>query len=72
MPLLLDPGRSGALHAGAADGVRRVSAGGLAGGAKAVHMRYGLFLKTPDDSHGIYGSMVMAAKVMKLETNANR
>jgi len=31
-----------------------------------------LFLKVPDDSHGIYGSMVMAAKVMKLEVNANR
>jgi len=47
-------------------------AGGVAGGAKAIDDRLGLFLKTPDDSHGIYGSMVMAAKVMKLEVNANR
>jgi len=52
--------------------VQWVDAGGLAGGAKAIHRRYGLFLKTPDDSIGIYGTMVMAAKVVKLESNANR
>jgi len=47
-------------------------AGGIAGGTKAVDERFGLFLKTPDDQRGIFGSMVMAAKVMKLEVNANR
>ena len=52
--------------------IQLVDVGGVAGGAKAVHKALGLFLKTPDDSHGIYGSMVMAAKVMKLEVNANR
>jgi len=55
-----------------AHGVRLVDAGGHAGGAKAEHKRSGLFMKTPDDGEHIYGSMVMAAKVMKLEVNANR
>jgi len=50
--------------------VQLVAAGGMAGGAKAIDSHRGLFLKTPDDSHGIYGSLVMAAKVMKLESKA--
>jgi len=49
-----------------------VDAGGLAGGAKAVHEDNSLFLKTPNDAHGIYGSDVMAAKVMRLEAKAAR
>jgi len=53
-------------------GLVAASVGGVAGGAKAIHREFGLFLKTPDDSEGIYGTMIMAAKVMKLEVNANR
>jgi len=37
-----------------------------------VHPQLGLFLKTPDKVGPIYSSAVMAAKVMKLERNANR
>ena len=49
-----------------------VDAGGLAGGQKARSFRRSVFLKTPHDSEGIYGSDAMAAKVVKLETRANR
>jgi len=47
-------------------------AGGVAGGAKARCLARGLFLKTPNDSHGIYGSMVMAAKATKRDAAAAR
>lgn len=51
--------------------LRLLSGHGFAGGAKLVDDHRGLFLKTPDDSLGIYGSLVMAGKVMKLEAKAS-
>ena len=50
--------------------IRLIDAGGVAGGAKAVDEANGLFLKTPDNSLGIYPSDVLACKAAKHEVTA--
>lgn len=52
--------------------VRRFdTAGGVAGGQKLIDVENGVFLKTPN-SGGMYGSEVMAGKVLKLEAKASK